>query len=74
MSLETHASDYAAAAGKASPSIAVTGAAVAGIPLQDWVLMATLAYTVLQIALLVRKYLKERRAERAAAGGHGLPR
>jgi len=69
MNLETHAGDYAAAATKASPPLAVTGAAIAGVPLQNWVLFATLVYTVLQIALLVHKFLKERAAERAGKAG-----
>lgn len=52
-------SEYAGAAGKAAPPIAVSTAAIAGLSLQDWVLAATLAYTLLQIALLLRKFFKE---------------
>jgi hypothetical protein len=67
MSLQSHASEFAVAAGKASPPIVVSGAAVAGISLQDWVLIATLVYTSLQIALLVYNFLKKRAAERTGA-------
>lgn len=57
MSLQ-HGGEYVTAATKASPPIAVSFAAVAGVSLQDWVLLATLAYTLLQIALLIRRVLK----------------
>lgn len=53
------ASEYAGAVGKAAPPIAVSTAAIAGLSLQDWVLVATLAYTLLQIALLIRKFIRE---------------
>jgi hypothetical protein len=53
------AGEYVGAAGKAVPPIAVSTAAIAGLSLQDWVLIATLAYTLLQIALLIRKFLRE---------------
>lgn len=61
MSLESHAGEYVAAAGKASPPLVVSTAVAASISLQDWVLIATLVYTVLQILLLVRKFLRDRR-------------
>lgn len=51
--------EYAGAVGKAAPPIAVSTAAIAGLSLQDWVLIATLAYTLLQIALLIRKFFRE---------------
>lgn len=54
------ASEYAGAVGKAAPPIAVSTAAIAGLSLQDWVLIATLAYTLLQIALLIRKFFREK--------------
>lgn len=65
MTLESHG-DLMVAAGKASPPIMVSGAAVAGFSLQDWVLIATLVYTVLQIALLVYNFLKKRARDAAA--------
>ena len=65
--LETHGGEIAAAAGKASPSLMVSGLVVAGVSLQDWVLIATLIFTVLQIALLVRKFFKDRNSDVDAA-------
>lgn len=64
MSLQSHAGEYAAAAGKASPPLVVSGAAVAGVSLQDWVLTATLVYTVLQIGLLIYNFMKKRARDR----------
>lgn len=61
---ESHAAEYTAAAGKASPPIFVSGAAVAGISLQEWVLTATLVYTVLQTALLIYNFMKKRARDR----------
>lgn len=62
MSAALHGGDFMAAVGKASPPLGVSAAAVMGFSLQDWVLIATLVYTVLQIALLVYKFLKKRAA------------
>ena len=39
------------AAIKTSPPIIVTGMTVAGIQLQDWLIMATILYTVIQIII-----------------------
>jgi hypothetical protein len=47
-------------AAKATPAISTSGALVAGLPLSDWVLIATLAYTVLQIAFLIRKWIRSK--------------
>lgn len=66
MSLTETSGEYIVAAGKASPPLAVTGMGAAGYGLQEWVLIATLVYTVLQIAVLIRKYVKERVAEKYA--------
>ncbi len=66
MEIGTQAGEIAVAATKASPPVAVSGMAAAGIPLSDMVLVLTAIYTALQIALLIRKFLKERRAERGA--------
>jgi len=57
--------EYTAALGKATPPLAVSASAIAGLSLQDWVLIATLVYTVLQTALLVWKFLRDRRAGEA---------
>jgi hypothetical protein len=39
------------AAIKTSPPVIVTGLTVAGVQLQDWLIMATLLYTVIQIII-----------------------
>lgn len=44
--------------GKASPPIAVAGSIIVGFSLQDWVLVLTLCYLVLQIAWMIRKFVK----------------
>lgn len=69
MSLTETSGEYIVAAGKASPPLAVTGLGVAGLPLEQWVLIATLFYTVLQTFMLVRKYWGERATARAARRG-----
>jgi hypothetical protein len=43
------------AAIKTSPPIIVTGMTVAGIQLQDWLIMATIIYTVIQIIIALPK-------------------
>ncbi|WP_338445965.1 hypothetical protein V5F89_12520 [Pelagerythrobacter marensis] len=55
---ENAGSEIFAAAGKASPPITVSGLAVAGVSLQDWVFIATLIYTVVQTLLLMPKLVK----------------
>ena len=39
------------AAIKTSPPIIVTGVTLAGVQLQDWLIMATIIYTVIQIII-----------------------
>ena len=39
---------------KAAPAITVGGLTLFGVSLADWVLMATLVYTVLQVGFLLR--------------------
>ncbi len=58
--------DAFVALGKASPPLAVSASAAVGLTLQDWVLIATLVYTVMQGAYLVYKFVGDRRAARAA--------
>lgn len=53
MSLSDTSGEYIAAVGKASPPLAVTSVAAAGWTLQDWVLICTILYTVLQMSVLV---------------------
>lgn len=43
------------AAIKTSPPIIVTGMTVAGIQLQDWLIMATILYTLIQIIIALPK-------------------
>ena len=43
------------AAIKTSPPIIVTGVTVAGVQLQDWLIMATILYTVIQIIIELPK-------------------
>ena len=43
------------AAIKTSPPVIVTGMTLAGIQLQDWLIMATLLYTVIQIIIALPK-------------------
>ena len=39
------------AAIKTSPPVIVTGVTLAGVQLQDWLIMATILYTVIQIII-----------------------
>ena len=43
------------AAIKTSPPIIVTGMTVAGVQLQDWLILATILYTVIQIIIALPK-------------------
>lgn len=44
---------------KSAPPISVAGATIAGISLQEWVLVLTAVYTLLQLAYFLRKRYKE---------------
>jgi hypothetical protein len=46
------------AAIKTSPPVIVTGMTLAGIQLQDWLIMATIIYTVIQIIIALPKLKK----------------
>lgn len=48
---------------KSAPPVAVTGAMIAGMTLSDWVTVLTGIYVLLQIAVLLLKAWRERRAE-----------
>lgn len=48
-------SGLSVAAAKVSPPIIVSGLTVAGVHLQDWLIMATILYTVIQIVILLPK-------------------
>lgn len=43
------------AAIKTSPPVVVSGLTLAGIQLQDWLIMATILYTLIQIIILLPK-------------------
>lgn len=53
--------DAALEAAKSAPPLAVTGAMVAGMSINDWVALLTGLYVLLQIVLLIRKELREKR-------------
>jgi len=48
--------DIATEAAKASPPVAVAGATIAGMPVNDLVLWVTLIYLVLQIGFLLYRW------------------
>lgn len=43
------------AVAKTSPPVVVSGLTVAGIQLQDWLIIATILYTLIQIIILLPK-------------------
>lgn len=49
--------DTLAEASKAAPPVTVGGLTLVGVPLSDWLIIATLLYTVLQIVFLIRDKL-----------------
>lgn len=57
----TTSGEYIVAATKVSPPVAVTGITLAGIGLQDWVMIVTLIYTVLQIGFLLYGKIKAKK-------------
>lgn len=57
------------ALGKASPPVAVSAATVAGLALQDWVLILTAIYTLLQLLLLSPKVVEFVRKHWPRGGG-----
>lgn len=52
-------SDIMGEAARASPPVTVAGLVLGGVPLQDWVLLAALAYTLIQIGYLLWKWWRE---------------
>ena len=57
--MTTQHSEFVTEAVKASPTITVGGLTLFGVGLSDWVLIATLVYTSLQVYVLVRdKFIK----------------
>ncbi len=61
-----HGESAAAIAGKLTPSIGVAGVTLAGVNLQDWVLILTIIYTVLMIGEKLYKWWLAFEAERDA--------
>ena len=59
--------DMLVEASKSAPPVAVTGITMVGISLSDWVLIATLTYTFLQMGWFVWDKLIRPRRDRAAA-------
>ncbi|MGF6963032.1 hypothetical protein OKW43_000037 [Paraburkholderia sp. WC7.3g] len=58
-------SDVIASAVKSLPPVSVASATLLGYPMADWVLAATLLYTILQTVALVRdKFLPHRRKQK----------
>ena len=50
-----HFGGVSVAVAKASPPIAVSGLTLSGVQLQDWLIMTTLLYTVIQIIIALPK-------------------
>lgn len=48
-------SGLSVAAAKVSPPVIVSGLTVAGVHLQDWLILATILYTLIQIIILLPK-------------------
>lgn len=64
------ASDAISALAKSSPPVAIGGATAAGFTLQDWVMILTMIYVVLQILYLGFKFARDlRRGEKEQADG-----
>lgn len=55
----TNKNEVIAEALKTAPPVSVAGATVAGASLDEWVLILTAVYTVLQLAYFLRKRYKE---------------
>lgn len=57
--IEQAASGVAAVAAKNAPPLIVTGLSFLGVPLQEWVYIATILWIVYQFVMDVRKRLKD---------------
>lgn len=64
MSLDMIGRQVAGEVLRASPSLAAVLAAMIGIPLQSWVYIAAIVYTVAQTAYLVWRWAREWRGHR----------
>ncbi|MFC4158295.1 hypothetical protein [Chitinimonas lacunae] len=61
--------EIAAEAARAVPPVSVAGISLAGVALADWVLIATLAYTLVQLGFVAHKWHVFRRKQRAPQQG-----
>lgn len=68
--IDGHTGEAFSASAKAMPPVAVSSFTAAGMTLEQWVLVATLIYTVLQAAHLVYKFVRDRRREAAGDPDH----
>lgn len=50
-----HVAEVGAVTAKVTPPVVVSGMVIAGYPLQDWLIVLTIIYTVIQIVLLMPK-------------------
>ena len=50
-----HVAEVGAVTAKVTPPVVVSGMVIAGYPLQDWLIVLTIIYTVIQIVLLLPK-------------------
>ena len=50
-----HIAEVGVGTAKVAPPVVVSGMVVAGYPLQDWLIVLTIIYTVIQIVLLIPK-------------------
>ena len=66
---ERLSADLAEHAVKASPPLTVTAAALSGLSLEQWVMIATLVYTVLMTLHLLYKWMKDIRGCKSKTDG-----
>lgn len=50
-----HVAEAGAVTAKITPPVVASGMVIAGYPLQDWLIVLTIIYTVIQIVLLLPK-------------------
>lgn len=50
-----HIAEVGTVTAKVTPPVVVSGMVIAGYPLQDWLIVLTIIYTVIQIVLLMPK-------------------
>lgn len=66
--MSNHQHEVFVESAKLSPPVAVTGLTFAGVSLQDWVLVATLVYTIFSLFFLIRDKVWKPWKERDNAG------